>query len=1274
MSNNVDISYSNNYINLVSGSVNERNGFFDFSTGVVNIVGNNLKGPELNISLSFDHFKSIDMGLGEGLKFSLPFFDCTNAILHTDQGVSVKLSDNNLANPIEACLSNFKITETGSLLLVKYHDGSVDEFKKTPKADYAFLSKRRDSAGNALHLEWNGTKLEQIVDDNDVEYLSIERTSNRSGRELTLLSGRYYIYTYINSSFKKIEVSTPYFQSSQYRDQPKYELSVHFSTSVKYHLIDSITSPNGALQSVDHGERSGEALKDHKGKLMAVVKQHSIEFNGRTLKRTTYDFKPPVDDSSDYQYKKDYIAYGYKANISNTRGSDPTYSIIKPYFYKVIVTETDHDNQESVVECIYDKFHNLREQKKIYKGCTQAEKYHYYLNDDVDISDQEGRFKLANKIEKTYSDLTKARFTETYEYDYDEFGNVLSEIDHVQNVRIDYEYYDTRIDKVEGCPKYEDFVFFLKKQSVTDLNAIDGATSIREVSVRKYTAINNSIYLLSDSSPYSHTSIEFDYHRTNVDQGRLLSRQIIKSDQKCTKQEFSYLDNDSTLYVKCTTTADSLPGEESYLSLELDQYTGQKLLIDDSGSITKMEYYPDGRLKKEISSPNSVYECAREYEYFDEQSMTLMRDQFNNTKRSYFDGLGNMTEIQITVPDIVSDFVVERREYNTLGQQISQTMIDTSLVAIQTGASVQNRTWQLRTNYEYDGWMNVSRTIQPDGTVQISDFNPITQTETSGLEGREYKQTEFILADRKQIEKTFDKNDQLLTYSEVTVDMFEKPSTSLDGFGVATNYLYDALDRIRNTTKSYIDAEGEQREITKDIVYAPDLVGKDCVKSISINRSLLGENDYDAFARLRKQTINNSVSTLSYRPGSMQHYQVTCPDGTVLDTEYDPEFNLYKRTGAKVQNPNLRGLIEEAYDEETGSSVEYTHRFDGLVASEKIDGVTNSYDYTLLGKILASSVAGDNYDIVTYDDFQRIETVDDGINVARYLNFDPFSRPQRVEITGATPTTITYDYSGLPEMMVTRTEQGQDVLQEIEHYTKDGLLENKVTRLGSQELVEFFEYDAMRRLVNYSASGTPDLLPKDEIGKAILQQHFIFDDFGNTKKVLSDMQDQTSNVSVYTYNPDYPTQLYSIEHSNPAYTNVNLEGKYNVHGSLTEDQEGKQFSYNKYGELVKVFNAQMQELTSYEYDVAGRMSRQNISNQPAIEYRYANDNLVYIQQGDLGLSHSLVDGRMVSKKFKTLNQEMITDYLCNTSNSPLKVKRGNAQDQLYAYMPYGFRA
>ena len=1267
------ISYSNNYKNLVAGSVNERNGFFDFSTGVVNIVGNHLKGPELNISLSFDHFKSIDMGLGEGLKFSLPFFDCTKAILHTDQGVSVKLSDRNLAKPIEACLSNFQITDNGSLLLVKYHDGSVDEFKKTPKADYAFLAKRRDSAGNALHLDWNGTKLERIVDDNNVEYLSIGSKSSSRGRELTLLSGRYYLYTYINSRFEKIEVSTPYFQQSQYRDQPKYKLSVRFSTNVKYHLIDSITSPNGALQSVEHGERSGEALNDYRGNLMAVVKQHSIEFNGKTLKRTTYDFKPSVDDSSDYQYRKDYNAYGYKATISNTRGSDPTYSIIKPYFYKVIVTEKDHDNNESVVECIYDKFHNLREQKKTYKGCTQAEIYHYYLNDDNDISVQEGRFKLANKIEKTYSDRTKATFTETYEYDYDEFGNVLHEIDHVHNVRIDYEYYDTRADAVEGCPKYEDFVFFLKKQSVTDLNASDGEPNTREVSVRKYTAINDAIYLQSDSSPYSHTSIEFDYYPTGVHQGRLLSRQVMKNDQQCTKQAFEYQDGDSTLFVKGITSADSLPGEQSYILLELDQYTGQKLLVNDSGSIVKMEYYPDGRLKKEISSPNSVHECAREYEYFDEQSMTLMRDQFNNLKRSYFDGLGNMTEIQITVPNVVSDFVVEQREYNSLGQKISQTMIDITLKATQTGASVQNRTWKLKTKYEYDGWMNVSRTIQPDGTVQISDFNPITQTTLSGFEGKGYQQTQVISATRKQIDKTFDKNDQLLTHSEVTFDMFENPSVRWDSFGVTTNYHYDVLDRIAKTKTSYIDAEEKPREVVKDIVYAPYQVGTECVKSIAINQALLGENDYDAFSRLRQQTVNNSISTLSYLPGSMQHYQVTCPDGTVLDTDYDPEFNLYKKTGSKVQTPGLRGLIEKAHDEETGSSVEYTHRFDGLVKSESIDGVTNGYDYTLLGKLLASSVAGGNCDIVTYDDFQRIATVDDGMNVAQYLDFDAFSRPQRVEIAGVTPTTIQYDYSGLPNVMVTTTEQGQDVLQEIEHYTKDGLVENKVTRLGSQELVESFEYDAMRRLVNYSASGSSELLPKDEIGKTILQQHFIFDDFGNVCEVISEMQDQTSNTSLYGYNPDYPTQLYSIEHSNPAYTNVNFEGKYNVHGALTEDQEGRQLRYNQYGELVRVFNAQMQELTSYEYDVAGRMSRQNIPNQPAIEYRYANDNLVYIQQGDLGVSHSLVDGRMVSKRFKTLNQELITDYLCNTSNSPLKVKRGDGSDQLYTYMPYGFR-
>ncbi|PNQ54235.1 hypothetical protein C1141_16965, partial [Vibrio agarivorans] len=801
----------------------------------------------------------------------------------------------------------------------------------------------------------------------------------------------------------------------------------------------------------------------------------------------------------------------------------------------------------------------------------------------------------------------------------------------------------------------------------------------RDVSSRKYTAINNAIYLESDSNPHSNTSIEFDYYRSGQSQGRLFYRLVTKNGQQCTKQQFDYTDDSSTLIVKRTTSAESLPGEQSYTSLELDKYTGQKLLIDNAGTVAKMEYYPDGRLKKEVSSPNSPNECAREYEYFDDLSMTLTRDQCNNLKRSFFDGLGNMTEIQISVPNVISDFVVERREYNLLGQKISQTVIDTSLKPTQTGLSVQNNTWELQTSYQYDGWMNVCRTTRPDGTIQISDFNPITQTTISGIEGQSYQQKQTIFSSRKQIDKVFDQNGILLTSSEQTFDEYENLILQCDNFGVVTDYQYDDLDRVNLTTTKYIDVEEKKREVTREITYGPYQVGQDCITSITVNQSLLGENHYDAFSRLRVQNINGSVSILSYQPGSMEHYQVTCPDGTILEAKYDPEFNVYTRTGSKVQTPNLRGLIQTAFDEATGSFVEYTHRFDGLVAKESLiasessDNVTNSYDYTLLGKVLASSVVGGNFDIVTYDDLQRIEKVDDGINVAQYLDYDAFSRPQRVEITGATPTTIQYDYSALPDMMVTTTEQGQDVLEEIEHYTKDGLVENKVTRLGSQELVESFEYDAMRRLVNYSASGSPELLPKDELGKAILNQHFIFDDFGNVCELRSEMHDQTNNVSIYRYNPDYPTQLYSIEHSNSAYPNINFNGKYDVNGALKEDQEGRRLQYNHYGELVKVFDQQMQELTSYEYDVIGRLSKQNIPNQPAIRYYYANENLIYMQQGDFEVSHSMVNGRIISKRFNTLNQSLITDYLCNTSNSPLKVKRGNSSEQYYSYMPYGLR-
>ncbi|EGR4144172.1 hypothetical protein DDN51_17425 [Vibrio cholerae] len=1259
-----NISYSNNYKNMISGSVNERNGFFDFSTGIVNIVANNLKGPELNLSVSFDHFKSLDMGLGSGLIFSLPHFDLIKSIFYTDQGVSVKLSVSDLTKPNEACLNNFKITYSNRVYKVKYHDGSTDEFKKSLNGLVAYLVKRSDSSGNNLFIYWSNDKLTKIIDDNGSEFLSLEKASDKLGYELSLLSRRYFIYTKINSDFSKIKVSTPYFTQNQFNQALSYDIAIRRSTNVGYYLIDRIELPNRSVQKIVYGENNDESLVGYDGKRYAVVKEHTIETGSSIIKRTIYDFKPVADGSEEYPYKKGYNAYGAGVTVSPVQGSDPTYSIVKPYFYKVIVTEFDHESQARVVESIYDKFHNLREQKRSFKGCTEIDFFFYYLNDEKDVSDQDPRFKLINSVKRKYVDSNGLSRVEEYQYDYDLFGNLLSERDLTKKVSIDYQYYDTRNSAVDGCPQYSDFIFFLKSQTITHED-----TSVSHVvSYRRYGMTAGCILLESDTNPYSTTSIRFNYYQDGSDAGRLSSREVYLGSQQCLRQQFNYIDEETALVTESTMFSNCVPDEEMSTRLALDKFTGQKLYISANGAESQFEYYPDGRLKSEICSPESINRAVRSFQYYDEKGWIDCSDHLNNIKRTHYDALGNVKSISLTIPNVVTDYTIESNTYNLLGQKILTTVYDTTI-----GNSSTNRAWQLTTTYDYDGWMNVHRTCHPNGVIEFSTFDVINNKHMSGIEGQSYKVTELDFSQRKQFNKVYDKNDNLLSSQEISFDGFDNVIEINDGFGVKITYLYDSMHRPISLKTTFTDVGGSECNIFKEISYAAhDIIGE-CVESIVVNNKQLGRNTYDAFSRLREQEINGKVTVMHYEPGKMTHYQITRPDGTIILSAYDPEFGVYTRTGSREQAMNLSGLVRQAFDSVTQSSIQYHYRFDGLLEQEINNNEQWSYAYTLLGQPTISIMPGDNCEVIEYDDFMRIKSINDGINYTTYSDFDTFSRPQRVAVSGATPMNMTFDYTGLPRTMTSKLEQGDDILLEVENYTSDGKIETKITTLGQQELVEKYEYDAVRRLVKYTANGSAELLSKDELGKEIIEQRFKFDSFGNIEEVTTLTLDQNINVSTYYYNPDYPTQLYSIQYSNHEYSDLDFQNCYDHNGSLCEDQNANKYEYNDYGELVRVTNNQMIELTSYEYDAVGRLSKQCIPNEPVIEYQYANDNLIYLKQGELGVSNSIVHGRLVSKRFKTLDKELISDYLCNNSNSPLKVKRGNTIAQQYSYTPYGIR-
>ncbi|EJL6909281.1 hypothetical protein NMT15_003551, partial [Vibrio cholerae] len=316
----------------------------------------------------------------------------------------------------------------------------------------------------------------------------------------------------------------------------------------------------------------------------------------------------------------------------------------------------------------------------------------------------------------------------------------------------------------------------------------------RIICVRKYQKLGPGILLESEISPYSGVNVEFKYYSEGDDLGRLRSRQISKDGLPLKIQNFSYQIDNDTLRLETISRSDLVPDEEFRTILNFDYRTGQKLLIDNSETLAIFEYYPDGRLKKEVSCPNSINECSREYKYEDSLSVAETKDSFGNVKKSFFDALGNIIEVRITIPGVVEDFIVEKKIYNQLGQIISSTSYDIT-VNSKTGL-VQNQQWTLLTSYIYDGWMNLERTIHPDGVIEFNVYDPISQTETHGIEGKSYQVSISDLNGRKVQEKIYDKNGTLLNHITSLFDCFGNIIQKTNDFGVIKSFTYDSLDRV----------------------------------------------------------------------------------------------------------------------------------------------------------------------------------------------------------------------------------------------------------------------------------------------------------------------------------------------------------------------------------------------------------------------------------------------------------------------------------------------
>ncbi|MFM5622450.1 RHS repeat domain-containing protein [Aeromonas veronii] len=1251
MSENI-FTYSNNSNGFMSANVNERNGCFNFSLHLVDIKANNLKGPTLSLSLGFDQNSKDDYGFGPALMPSLPYIDVVNHLFANDKGVVIKLDSTNNRSA-EPCLLDFQFFRTGSSdFKVVYNDGTTDFYsKRSPQSNRAVLIRRESSTSESIKFEWGvADKLKKIYDDVGNEFLNINLAGDKYNREIALYGGRRFIYT--SSNLDKHSITLPYEISGQWGNVEEFTIKRTLdSTAKSYYLINSVTMPDGSMHELTYTRLKLPSGAQYSS--LPAVSIHKLTQNGVDVSLCMYKYGSSDDDTGDNN------AYGLNSVTSIETYSDPLYSLRGEYFYTVEKKERDHLSNERVTVCKYDKFHNLIFSKSSYKGGVIVDLLNYNSDYTTDVSEQGRTFKLVKLHSKKYiSGATE--FEESYSYSYDDYGNLLKEIDHLKGIRIDYEYYDTLNGEVPGlCPEFK-FICFMKSQTVTDLK--NGES--RVVSSRKYERIDPIkpllIHLVEDANLYSGVVTKYSYDRM----GRQCSITIDNSGASRT-DEFVYSEIDNSVSIQVLTSANDEYTDKIQEQHVYNCLTGQLIEYCEHGTRINYTYYPDGRLMTEVVAKGTEYCCERHYQYNDKENAVVMTDHAGNQKRIEFNPLGKALKIFLTIPGVVNDFLSEEFFYNTLGQCYHSIYYDAVI------GEGDGQTWRLNTNYEYSEWGEVARTFKPDGQVEFDFNDPIAQISTKGVEGLFCEERIVDWGGRSITINKRNCDGSLMSSDILSHNGFSETISSINDKGVRTDYELDKLSRISRKTTSFL-TDGSAFKIQHDTSYSSfDLTGEHR-EIIKINGIQIGQRHYDGHGRLRAEVIGNDKTTFDYPEGSIFYNRIRNNDHEVIDAIYNPFLGSYTTLGnsTKVYHPRTGAvLLAERSDLEGAIAFEY--RFDGLLSRETSVHGDNIHEYTLKGLPLKSQYCDGTSKVMIYDSLQRLAKVTDGINSMTYEVYDALSRPLKICSVGENNFEINYDYSGLPFTETVVTKSDENVFIEKYTYARDGRVNKKELSLNGDILSEFYNYDPLGRLVTYLARG--NRAPTDIHGNIISKQEITYDDYGNISKSIMTFVDGAHNIEYFKYDNVNPTKLVMIENSNLDYGVYDFSQQYDNNNNLLSDESGNLYSYNIHGELKEVRDSNGLLLCSYDYDALGRIIYQRVGNQPIVEYKFNGEDLLSLEQAGASTHFSYLGGKPIGKACRKNGSVDHHNYLTDKSNTLVRVSHNKLEGCCvdYLYTAYG---
>jgi RHS repeat-associated protein len=1250
-----------NFLSFVQSGVDPRTGQYTVSLALPELKTNDLSGPIVPLSLSFNPLNTHNSGFGRGWELRLSQYDAERQILSLASGETFLVTSRDgkrLLMEEQKLTSFFFYEDEAGLFRVVHKSGSIEMLRldgslALPETVYSAEGHRVD----LTYLPFgSGERRLHTVSDAAGPLLEVNLTAR--GVELLFKPdgapegplARFELILENNGAGDEVSaLILPTAEQAAWR--------FGYATAGELRCITTVQTPLGALETIVYAG-VGHGFPGNAHEALPRVSTHRIDPG----------FAQPVMEVR-YRYDNDDLPgssnnfLGNNSSINwDNGGRDNLYQVNERYLYGTTQSHYSGGLEVRKIERTFNRFHLLTDEKTTQGNTVHRVTTTYYAEDDKPFSSQVAQCQLARRVDTRWSlkDAPGQSRLETVSTAYDIHGNLTEQV-LANKVKENYSYFP--VGGIAGeCPADPaGFVRTLREKTVTP--APDHQPGAPVLRTRNRYALmppvtgtvdskSDAWLVLSDETLYQVTGTDEQalqhsaYTTFNDPHDPLLhgrrQRQAVTLNGQTTTTDYAYQKLNSTFVGETVLqTTETLTGfdhgvdgkhTQKTVTLEHSLLHGQPLLTRDDNDV-QIRYTYDAlqRVTSETVAPDTPYTASRTYRYVlsnapGQQASQEATDVKGVQTCTLFDGLNRVIKEQRQDKDNMTGARAEEfrdtyfATYNELGDLAEE--IERDWCSADSADDLV-----LLSQYRYDDWGQQQSVTGPDLVTVWEVNDPIKLTQRSWQQSPDQQisgriTTTLNLFGKPIKTERFDASgEERLSLHEYFYDGQGQCVKEIDVQARTTLYRYDVWARLLNSTLP------NQTNITRQYASHSAAELPVALRVIAADEQqppvLAGSQEFDGLHRLTRLTVGPRIENYEYQGSQLQVSRRTTPDGKTLQYSYLPglterptliqtpegglaRFDYDRKTARLDSSENDQGHHEFEYD--TAGSLK-KHRWTVGTGTPW----TTLYRHSLSGRQLVRTDVSDIESQYTYGKTTgQLQEVSQG-NLSASFEYDTSGRLLRTTCKDkvADTTLITdmeYDdqgrevqrtlrLSGQPSRTLSQTWQSDDRL----------LTRHLQTEGGRSLLQESFSYDLRGRLELYGCSG--DELPKDRHGNEITEQLFSFDELDNIRLCRTTFKDGSVDMAEFTYAENDPCQLESVSHSHSSYTLKSAQFSYDRNGHMLNDEQGQRMRYDSQGRLIDVSNPHTRAVTQYRYDGHNHLFAVTRPGQAETLRFYQNDRL-----------------------------------------------------------------